>query len=69
MIDWSWVVARFIGAVGSWLDASNLRNRCYKLESENEILRTALNDISRMDPEGRIGWYAKMTVDKLEGRE
>jgi len=69
MINWSYLIARFISAVGSWLDASNLRNRVYQLESENEIMRTALDDICRMDPEGHIGWYAKSTVDKLDGRE
>jgi hypothetical protein len=41
----------------------------YKLQDENEILRTALDDIARMDVEGRIGWYAKQTLDKLDGRE
>jgi predicted KAP-like P-loop ATPase len=50
-------------------DASNLRNRVYQLESEREIMRTALDDIRRMDPEGHIGWYAKSTLDKLDGRE
>lgn len=53
----------------SWLDASNLRNRVYKLEEENEIMRTALDDIRRMDVEGRMGWHAKRTLDHLEGRE
>ena len=69
MINWSYLIARFISAVGSWLDASNLRNRVYRLESEREIMRTALDDIRRMDPEGHIGWYAKSTLDKLDGRE
>lgn len=53
----------------SWVDASNLRNRVYQLEDEREIMRTALDDIQRMDPEGHIGWYAKSTIDKLDGRE
>ena len=69
MINWSYLVARFISAVASWLDASNLRNRVYQLEDEREIMRTALDDIQRMDPEGHIGWYAKSTIDKLDGRE
>ena len=55
MIDWSWFVARFISAVGSWIDASNLRNQMYRFKEENEIMRTALEDIQRMDAEGRMG--------------
>ena len=55
MPNWSYLIARLISAIGSWLDASNLRNRVYQLDEENEILRTALEDVRRMDPEGRIG--------------
>lgn len=69
MINWSWLIARFISAIGSWLDASNLRNRVYKLEGEKEIILTALEDIRRMDVDGRIGEYAKRTIDQIEGRE
>ena len=54
MPNWSYLIARLISAVGSWLDASNLRNRVYALEQQNELLRVALDDIARMDPEGRI---------------
>ena len=69
MINWTWLIARFISAIGSWLDASNLRNRVYKLEGEKEIMLTALEDIRRMDVDGRIGEYAKRTIDQIEGRE
>jgi len=69
MINWSYLIARFISAVGSWLDASNLRNRVYQLQEQNEIMRTALDDVRRMDPEGHIGWYAKQTLDMIDGRE
>jgi hypothetical protein len=69
MINWSALVAKFISMLMSWADASNLRNRLYKLEEENEIMRTALDDIRRMDVEGRIGWLAKRTLDQIEGRE
>ena len=69
MINWSWLIARFISAIGSWLDASNLRNRVYKLQQENEIMRTSLEDIQRMDSEGRMGWHAKRTIDQIDGRE
>ena len=69
MIDWSWLIARFISAIGSWVDASNLRNQMYKLKEENEIMRTALEDIQRMDSEGRMGWHAKRTIDIVDGTE
>ena len=66
MPNWGYLVARLISAIGSWLDASNLRNRVYPLKEENEILRTALEDIQRMDPEGRVGWYAKSVIDHID---
>jgi hypothetical protein len=69
MINWSYLVARFIGAVGSWIDASNLRNQMYLLKEQNEIMRTGLEDIQRMDAEGRMGWHAKRTIDLIDGRE
>ena len=69
MINWSWLIARFISAVGSWIDASNLRNQMYRLREQNEIMRTSLEDIQRMDSEGRMGWHAKRTIDQLEGKE
>jgi hypothetical protein len=50
----------------SWIDASNLRTRVYQLKEENEIFRTALADIQRMDPEGRMGWHAKSTLDLVD---
>ena len=69
MINWSWLIARTISAIGSWLDASNLRNQMYRLKEENEIMRTALEDIQRMDAEGRMGWHAKRIVDMIDGTE
>ena len=69
MINWSWLIARLISAVGSWLDASNLRNRVYRLQEQNEMMRVGLEDIQRMDPEGRLGWYAKQVLDNIDGRE
>jgi len=69
MINWSYLIARFISAIGSWIDSSNQRNRIYKSKEENEIMRTALEDIQRMDPEGRMGWHAKRTIDLIDGRE
>ena len=53
----------------SWIQAGNLRNQMYVLKDENEILRTALEDIARMDAEGRMGWHARYTLDRLDGRD
>ena len=69
MIDWSYLIARFISAVGSWLDSSNLRNRVYRLQDQHEIMYTALEDIQRMDAEGRMGWHAKRALDQIDGQE
>jgi predicted KAP-like P-loop ATPase len=69
MINWSALLAKFISMLMSWLDASNLRNLVYLLEEEREIMYTALEDIQRMDPEGHIGWYAKQTIDRIDGHE
>ncbi len=66
MPNWGFFIARLLSAIGSWLDASNLRNRVYKLEEENEIMRVALEDIQRMDAEGRIGWIAQETLHKRQ---
>ena len=66
---WSMLIAKLISMLMSWIDAGNLRNRVYCLEDENEIMWTALEDIRRMDPEGRMGWHAKMTQDRVKGRE
>ncbi|MBU3646561.1 MAG: hypothetical protein FGM56_00555 [Limnohabitans sp.] len=65
MPNWGVFVARLLSAIGSWLDASNLRNRVYELREENEIMRIALEDIQRMDAEGRLGWIAKETLDHV----
>jgi len=69
MIDWSAIVGKFVSMLMSWMQAGNLRNRMYILQEQNELMRTALDDIRRMDAEGRMGWYAKRTLDHVEGRE
>jgi len=69
MINWSLLLARLFGAVMSWLQASNLRNQMYILKDKNEIMRTALEDIQRMDSEGRMGWHAKITLDRIDELE
>ena len=68
MIDWGYLASKLFTTVASWIDAGNLRNRVYKLEEENEIMRVGLADIQRMDPEGRMGWYAKTVLDIIDGK-
>jgi hypothetical protein len=67
MIDWSYLVARLVSAVGSWIDSSNLRNRVYKMAEEAEIMMTALEDIERMDQGGKISKYARQAIDAVKG--
>ena len=67
MIDWSWLIARLISAVGSWVDASNLRNRVYKMAEESEIMMTALEDIERMSHEEHIKQYARKAITTVKG--
>lgn len=69
MINWGLICARAFGAIASWLQATNLRNQLYLEKEKNEIMRTALEDIQRMDSDGRMGWHAKKTIDLIEGRE
>jgi hypothetical protein len=67
MIDWSWLIARLISAIGSWIDASNLRNRVYKMAEEAEIIMTALEDIERMSHEEHIKQYARKAITTVKG--
>ena len=67
MIDWSYLVARFVSAVGSWIDASNLRNKVYKQAEELEIAMTALEDIERMSQEDNIKKYARTAIETVKG--
>jgi len=67
MINWAYIVARLIGAIGSWIEASNLRNCCFKMAEEAEIMMTALEDIERMSQEDRIKQYARQTIDTVRG--
>jgi hypothetical protein len=69
MINWGLLFARLFGTILSWLQATNLRNQMYILKDQNEIMRTALEDIQRMDSDGRMGWHAKITLDKVDERE
>jgi hypothetical protein len=67
MIDWSYLVARLVSAIGSWIDSSNLRNRVYKMAEESEIMMTALEDIERMSKEENIKQYARKAINTVKG--
>jgi hypothetical protein len=67
MINWAYIVARLVSAIGSWIEASNLRNRCYKMAEESEIMMTALEDIERMSIEPKIKQYARKAIDTVRG--
>ena len=69
MLDWGYILGKLVSAIGSWLDTANLRNQVYRLKDQHEIMYTALEDIQRMDSEGRMGWHAKKTMDIIEGRD
>jgi hypothetical protein len=68
-MEWHLILARFASMLLSWIQAGNLRNQMYTLQEKNELMRTALEDIARMDAEGRMGWHAKITLDRLDGKE
>ena len=53
----------------SWLDAGNLRNRCFKMAEESEIMMTALEDIERMSREEHIKKYAHKAITTVKGLE
>ena len=67
MIDWSYLVSKLFTTIASWIDAGNLRNRCYKMAEEAEIMMTALEDIERMSKEVNIKRYARSTIDTIKG--
>lgn len=67
MIDWSYLIARLVSAVGSWIDSSNLRNKVYKQAEEAEIMMTALEDIERMSSEPKIKQYARKAIETVRG--
>jgi hypothetical protein len=60
------LIAKFVSMLMSWMQAGNLRNRVYQLQEENELMRVGLEDIQRMDSEGRMGWYAKKVLDRVD---
>jgi hypothetical protein len=62
---WAKVTGELLSWAMSLLQAENLRQQIYRLKNENEILRTALSDIQRMDHGGRISEYAQRTLKTL----
>lgn len=63
------ILAKLISMVLSWLDAGNLRNKVYKQAEEAEIMMTALEDIARMDKDGKMGSYAQKAINLVKGLE
>lgn len=63
------IIAKLISMVLSWLDAGNLRNKLYKQAEEAEIMMTALEDIARMDKDGKMGAYAQKAISIVKGLE
>lgn len=61
------LLAKLVGMVMSWIDAGNLRNKVYKQAEEAEIMMTALEDIARMDKDGKMGSYAQKAIDLVKG--
>lgn len=66
MLNWSYLIARLVSAIASWIEASNLRNRVYKMSEEAEIMMTALEDIARMDKNGKMGQYAQKAIQTIK---
>ena len=66
---WSVIVGKILTTVMSWLDASNLRNRCFKMAEESEIMMTALEDIERMSREEHIKKYARKAINTVKELE
>ena len=62
MIDWGQLIGRLVSMIMSWAQAGNLRNRCYRMSEEAEIMMTALEDIARMDKDGKMGKYAARAI-------
>ena len=69
MINWGQLIGKLVGMLMSWAQAGNLRNRCYKMAEEAEIMHTGLEDIARMDPQGPMGNYAKKVLDLVKNLE
>jgi len=67
VINWSTLIAKFVSTCMSWIEAGNLRNRCFKMAEESEIMMTALEDIERMSKEANIKRYARKAIETVKG--
>lgn len=65
---WSRLLPKIIAGIMSIIDASNLRSRLYEIKDEHELMWTALDDIARMDPNGRMGKYARDTLKNVKSK-
>lgn len=65
---WARLLAKLVAGIISIVDASNLRNRLYEIKEEHELMWTALDDIARMDPDGKMGKYAKETLKNINSK-
>lgn len=68
MIEFSRLLARLMSGIMSIVDASNLRNRVYSIQTEHELMWTALDDIARMHRDHASGAMAKRTLDQIESK-
>ena len=50
------------------ITAKTTREKYYELREEHEIMWTALDDISRMDPDGNMGKYARQAIKDMKRR-
>jgi hypothetical protein len=66
LIGLSRFLAKLIAGIISIYDASNLRNRVYTIQSEHELMWTALDDISRMYKDHPSSDMAKRTLEQIE---
>lgn len=64
---WGIILGKILTTVMSWADASNLRNKMYKMAEETEIMMTALEDIERMSKEANIKQYARKAIETVKG--
>ena len=69
MINWGQLIGQLVSTLMSWAQAGNLRNRMYKMAEEAEVMMTALEDIARMDKDGKMGKYAQRAIDIVKGME
>jgi hypothetical protein len=68
LIGLSRFIAKIIAGIISIYDASNLRNRVYSIQSEHEIMWTALDDIARMYNDHPSSEMAKRTLEQIENK-